>query len=127
MKTAALSLVLLFVAGVVAAQNAPTGNSATGNQGSSTSQVQTVRGCLSKTGDTYVLMGGAPVRQYRIVGGDIDSLKDKLGHTVEVTGPVGQKESGATTNGRYNSGSTTGVGYDTITAQTVKEVYANCS
>ena len=41
-----------------------------------------------------------------------EALKGKLGHTVEVTGPVGQKESGATTNGLYNSGSTTGVGYD---------------
>jgi hypothetical protein len=70
---------------------------------------------------------GAPVRQYRIVGGDTEALKGKLGHTVEVTGPVGQKESGATTNGLYNSGSTTGVGYNTITAQSVKEIYANCS
>ncbi len=74
-----------------------------------------------------MILGGAPVRQYRIVGGDTEALKGKLGHTVEITGPVGQQESGATTNGLYNSGSTTGVGYNTITAQTVKEVFANCS
>ena len=89
--------------------------------------VQTVRGCLSKTGNTYVLLGTTPLRQYRIVGGDVEALKHKLGHTVEITGAVGEKESGATTNGLYNSGSTTGVGYGTITVQSVKEVYANCS
>lgn len=127
MKIAAVNLVLLFVVGVAAGQNAQTGSSATANAENSAPQVQTVRGCLSKTGNTYVILGGNPVRQYRILGGDTEALKDKVGHTVEVTGPVGQKESGATTNGLYNSGSTTGVGYNTITAQTVKEVFANCS
>ncbi len=128
MRVAALNVVLLLASGVVIGQSTGTGNSAAQNTGNSPAPaVETVRGCLSKTGNTYVLLGGAPVRQYRIVGGDIEDLKHKLGHTVEVTGPVGQKESGATTNGLYNSGSTTGVGYNTITAQSVKEVFANCS
>ncbi len=126
MRVAALNVVLLLASGVVIGQS--TGNSAaqsTGNPAAPT--VQTVRGCLSKTGNTYVLLGGTPVRQYRIVGGDTEGLKHKLGHTVEVTGPVGEKESGATTDGLYNSGSTTGVGYSTITVQSLKEVFANCS
>lgn len=128
MKIAALSVVLFVVSGFSVGQSTGTGSSsAQSTENSNASNVQTVRGCLSKTGDTYVILGGHPARQYRIVGGDLSALKDKLGHTVEVTGPAGEKESGATTNGLYNSGSTTGVGYNTITAQSVKEVYANCS
>jgi hypothetical protein len=128
MRVAALNVVLLLASGVVIGQSTGTGNSAEPSAGNSAAPtVQTVRGCLSKTGNTYVLLGTTPVRQYRIVGGDVEALKHKLGHTVEITGAVGEKESGATTNGLYNSGSTTGVGYGTITAQSVKEVYANCS
>ncbi len=128
MKAAAFSVVLIVMSAVIAGQTSSSGSSSAQTSDSSNSaKLQTVRGCLSKTGDTHVILGGTPVRQYRIVGGDTEALKHKLGHTVEVTGPVGQKESGATTNGLYNSGSTTGVGYDTITAQSVKEVFANCS
>ena len=129
MRVDALNVALLLVSGALAGQSTGSGNSATPNADNSNSQqtVQTVRGCVSKTGNTYVLLGTTPLRQYRIVGGDVEALKHKLGHTVEITGAVGEKESGATTNGLYNSGSTTGVGYGTITAQSVKEVYANCS
>ncbi len=128
MKAAAFSVVLFVMSGFAAGQTGGSGSSsAQTSQTSNSPKLQTVRGCLSKTGNTYVILGGNPVRQYRIVGGDTEALKNKLGHTVEVTGAVGQKESGATTNGLYNSGSTTGVGYDTITAQSVKEVFANCS
>ena len=128
MKAAAFSVVLIVMSEVIAGQTSGSGgSSAQTSESSNSAKLQTVRGCLSKTGDTYVILGGNPVRQYRIVGGDTEALKHKLGHTVEVTGPAGQEESGATTNGLYNSGSTTGVGYDTITAQSVKEVFANCS
>ena len=88
--------------------------------------VQTIRGCLSMTGHSYVLLGGTPMRQFRVIGGDLAALKGKQNHTVEITGPVGRVESGASSNGNYGPGSTTGVGYDTIRAQSVKDVYGNC-
>jgi len=128
MRVAALNVVFLLASGAVIGQSTGMDNSAAQSTGNAPAPaVQTVRGCLSKTGNTYVLLGTTPLRQYRIVGGDVEALKHKLGHTVEITGAVGEKESGATTNGLYNSGSTTGVGYNTITVQSVKEVFANCS
>ena len=66
------------------------------------------------------------MRQYRITGGDIAAFKGKENRTVEVTGLVGEKESGASPNGHYGPGSTTGVGYDTIIAKSVKVVVDNC-
>ncbi len=127
MRAAALSVVLLLMSGAVAGQGTGAGNSAAASAGNSNqSTMQTVRGCLSQTDHTYVLLGTAPVRQYRIVGGDLEALKGKIGHTVEITGAVGNRESGASPNGMYNPGSTTGVGYATITAEGVKEIYANC-
>ena len=125
MKFAVLNLVLFLGVGVVAAQN---NKSATGNDGNNpkATNVQSVRGCLSETGNTYALLGGNPLRQYRITGGDLDALKDQIGHTVQITGPVGQVRSGASTNGMYGPGSTTGVGYDTIKAESVQEVASNC-
>ena len=105
MKVAVFSVVLFVMSGFTAGQTSGSGSSsAQTSESSNSAKLQTVRGCLSKTGNTYVILGGNPVRQYRIVGGDTEALKHKLGHTVEVTGPVGQQESGATTNGMYNSG-----------------------
>lgn len=86
MKTAALNLVLLPVAGVVAGQKAQTGGSATPTAESSPPSAQTFRGRLSKAGDTHVLLGG--LLSISDCGGDTEALKGKLGHTVEVTGPV---------------------------------------
>ena len=119
MRSAVLSVVLVAGGLLVAAQNPNSGNSG----GKAT---QTIRGCLSKTGNTYVILGGTPMRQYRIIGGDIAAFKGKENKTVEVTGLVGEKESGASTNGQYGPGSTTGVGYDTIIAKSVKVVVDNC-
>lgn len=124
MRSAVLSVVLLGVVLLacgpfVAAQNPNSGNSGT-------KTTQTIRGCLTKTGNTYVILGGTPMRQYRIIGGDIAAFKGKQNKTVEVTGLVGEKESGASTNGQYGPGSTTGVGYDTIIAKSVKVVVDNC-
>ena len=62
-----------------------------------------------------------------VIGGDIAAFKGKENKTVEVTGLVGERESGASTNGQYGPGSTTGVGYDTIIAKSVKVVVDNCS
>jgi hypothetical protein len=90
--------------------------------------LRTVVGCLSKTGDTYVITGGAPgPKQFRIVSGDVSWLKGKTGHTIKVVGIVGKNDALANQNGLYYEGSTTGVGYLTIEAQKISEVYGNCS
>ncbi|HMD42016.1 MAG TPA: hypothetical protein VKH45_02980 [Candidatus Acidoferrum sp.] len=90
--------------------------------------LRTVVGCLSKTAGTYVITGGAPgPKQFRIVSGDVSSLKGKLGHTFKVVGIVGKNDALANQNGLYNEGSTTGVGYLTIEAQKISQVYVNCS
>jgi hypothetical protein len=90
--------------------------------------LRTVVGCLSKTDDTYVIVGGAPgPKQFRIVSGDVSSLKGKIGHTIKVVGIVGKNDALANQNGLYNEGTTTGVGYLTIEAQKISQVYGNCS
>jgi hypothetical protein len=90
--------------------------------------LRTVVGCLSKTGDTYVITGGAPgPKQFRIVSGDVSSLKGKIGHTMKVVGIVEKNDALANQNDLYNEGSTTGAGYLTIEAQKISQVYGNCS
>lgn len=127
MKALILNLAILLIAGMLVAQTAPSAKAANGTERVNPQNVETVKGCLSKSGNTYALLGGNPVRQYRIVGGNIALLKGMEGHTVKITGVVGQKLSGASPNGMYNSGSTTGVGYDTITVEGVKPVAPTCS
>jgi hypothetical protein len=126
MKVIVLNFVFVLIAGALMAQNAPSNGGATGTERVNPQNVETVKGCLSKSGNTYALLGGNPVRQYRIIGGNVAALQGMQGHTVEVTGVVGEKISGASPDGMYNSGSTTGVGYDTITAESVKQIAANC-
>lgn len=69
MRSAVLGVVVL-VASVLpnAAHNA---NSA--KSGAKTTQ--TIRGCLSKTGNTYVILGYTPMRQYRIIVATSQRLK----------------------------------------------------
>jgi hypothetical protein len=89
---------------------------------------QTVSGCLSKTGNAYVITGGGPgPMQYRIDGGNTAALQGKLGHTVAVTGPVWDSSARSRMMQPYHAGSTTGVGYKLITADQVRDVGANCS
>jgi len=89
--------------------------------------LRTVVGCLSMTAGTYVVAGGAPgPKQFRIVAGDVSSLKGKIGRTVKVVGIVGKNDALANQNGLYNAGSTTGVGYLTIEAQKISEVSFSC-
>jgi hypothetical protein len=90
--------------------------------------LRTVVGCLSKTAGIYVITGGAPgPKQFRIMSGDVSPLKGKIGHTVKVVGIVGKNDALANQNDLYNEGSTTGVGYLTIEAEKIQEVYGNCS
>lgn len=90
--------------------------------------LRTVVGCLSKTAGSYVITGGAPgPKQFRIVSGDVSSLRGKLGHTIKVVGIIGKNDALANQNGLYNAGSTTGAGYLTIEAQKISQVYVNCS
>jgi len=123
-----LNVVLFLVCGAfIAAQSANPSQPATqASRSSSAGVMLTVRGCLSKTGNTYVILGGTPLRQYRVIGGTVADLKDKQNKIVEVKGLVGQKESGASENGQYGPGSTTGVGYDTIIVKSAKVVVDNC-
>jgi hypothetical protein len=125
MQSLILSIALGLMTSVAIGQATYPAQSSTENPNQH--NVQTMRGCLSKAGHTYALLGGNPVRQYRITGGDTAALKGKEGHTVEITGPVGEVTSGASTNGKYNAGTTTGVGYDTIKAESVKDVADTCS
>ncbi len=127
MKTfASICLAAITIAGGAWAQDAANGNrSETVPQDTG---LRTVVGCLSKTAGTYVITGGAPgPKQFRIVSGDVSSLKGKIGHTVKVVGMVAKNDALANQNGLYNEGSTTGVGYLTIEAQKISEVYGNCS
>src|SRR5579872_1443302 len=90
--------------------------------------LRTVVGCLSKTDKTYVITGGAPgPKQFRLVSGDVSSLRGKIGHTIEVVGTVSKNDALANQNGIYNEGTTTGAGYLTIDVQKIKQLYGNCS
>ena len=89
--------------------------------------VRTVEGCLSFTDHTYVITGGNRPRQFRIIGGNTDPLRGKLGHTVAVTGLVGNSNPEENATNPANEGTTTGVTYNTVMAQSVKDVAPNCS
>jgi hypothetical protein len=109
----------------VAPQTANPNNAATVRQHLG---LETVEGCLSRTAGGYVITGGAPgAKQFRIISGDTSMLKGKLQHTIKVVGIVGKNDPAENQNGIYNEGSTTGVGYLTIEAQKIKDVYGNCS
>ena len=91
-------------------------------------ELMTVVGCLSKTGHTYVITGGAPgPQEFRVTDGDTAMLKGKVGQTVEVAGMVGQSDPAKDAAPPYDEGSTTGVGYETIVAQRIKVMGGNCS
>lgn len=91
------------------------------------SHVQVVEGCLSKTANTYVITGGDQPRQYRITGGDVSALKGKIGHTVRVTGTLGESDGVENVVPPYNEGSTIGVTYSTIIMTSSRDISANCS
>jgi len=91
---------------------------------------QAVEGCLSKTAHTYVITGGDQPKQYRIIGGDpaaLKALKGKIGHTVRVTGELGQSDGVENVAPPFNEGSTTGVTYSTLVINSVRDRSSNCS
>jgi hypothetical protein len=89
---------------------------------------RTIEGCLSKTGDIYILTGGShrPM-QFRVDSNDTSWLKDQVGHTIKVVGTVTENNASANQNEPYNAGSTTGAGYLIVHAQKMTEVASNCS
>jgi hypothetical protein len=51
--------------------------------------LRTFRGCLSQTGNQYVLaVGGVAPRQYRLAGSNLAQLDGKAGHMVSITGTM---------------------------------------
>lgn len=90
--------------------------------------LETIVGCLSKyENGTFAIVGGNPgAKQFRIISGDVSSLKHADGQDVKVVGIVGKNDALANQNGLYNEGSTTGVGYLTIELQKVKVLGAHC-
>jgi hypothetical protein len=75
-----------------------------------------------------VITGVAPgPKQFRIIGGDTSMLKGKIGHTMRVVGLVSTNDPVENTITPPNEGTTTGVGYNTIVAQKIRQVYGNCS
>lgn len=134
MKNALLSIPIvffLFLNANAVAQNQSNDESWQGahsDKNSEKLELRTVVGCLSKTGKTYVILGGAPgPKQFRIVGGDTSALKGKIGQTVKVVGLVGKNDPYENILTPTNEGTTTGAGYNTIVAQKIKIVYGNCS
>jgi hypothetical protein len=130
-KSGLVCFTAICLGGTIATGSALAQEAMNGKQSESVPQptgLRTVVGCLSRTAGTYVLTGGAPgPKQFRIVAGDVSSLKGKIGHTIKVVGIVGKNDALANQNGLYNEGTTTGVGYLTIEAQKISEVYGNCS
>ncbi len=121
MRTAFFFTLPILLAASALAQDAQTSSSAPTN-------IRTVEGCLTKTNGQYVITGGAPgPKQFRIIGGDTSALKGQIERTVAVTGPVGVNDAEANMTEPYNEGTTTGVGWNTIIAQKVKVIHANCS
>ncbi|HUO16929.1 MAG TPA: hypothetical protein VMX38_18235 [Verrucomicrobiae bacterium] len=91
-------------------------------------QLMTVVGCLTKTGNTYVITGGSPgAQEFRIISGDTSMLKGKQEDTVKVIGMVGESNPAKDAAPPYNEGSTTGVGYETIAAQKITVLGGLCS
>jgi hypothetical protein len=90
--------------------------------------IRSVEGCLAYTGQTYVLavVSNGP-KQYRVWGGNTGALRTLVGHTVEVSGRAGKSTLLQSIALENPIDATTGVGYDTISADQVRDVVPNCS
>ncbi len=87
-----------------------------------------VQGCLAYNGVSYVLavVSNGP-KQYRVVGGNVDALRGKLGHTIEIDGMTGRNDPRKAIMNWDQREATTGVGWYTISADRVIDVTSNCS
>ena len=83
---------------------------------------RSISGCL------YIVnVVGEMPKQYRVMGGDITPFRGKVGHTVVVSGQAGKSDPREMILNYNMLDATTGVGYDTITAESVRDVLSNCS
>jgi hypothetical protein len=90
--------------------------------------LETIQGCLTKTGGVYTITGGGGNgKQFRIISGDTSAFKHAYGQDVQVVGIVAKNDPLENQNGLVNEGTTTGAGYLTIQAQKVKVIGAHCS
>ncbi len=89
---------------------------------------RSIEGCLAYNGVSYVVavVSDGP-KQYRVVGGDTALLRGKLGHTVEITGMGGKNNPQEMIMNWDMREATTGVGWYTITADSVRDITSNCS
>jgi hypothetical protein len=87
-----------------------------------------VEGCLAYNGVSYVLavVSNGP-KQYRVVGGDVEALHGKVGHTIEIDGVTGRNDPREMIMNWDQREATTGVGWYTISAERVRDVTSNCS
>lgn len=97
--------------------------------GTRTDGVQTVTGCLEKPAHGgYVITATTPEpTEFHVTGGNETALAAMQGHTVRVTGAVGQSNPQAQATSAPNAESTTGVAYRTIVAQQVHDVSGACN
>ena len=99
-----------------------------GNPGPEGQTFRKVEGCLAYNGVSYVLavVSNGP-KQYRVVGGNVEALRGKVGHTVEVDGMTARNDPREMVMNWDQREATTGVGWYTITADRVSDVTSNCS
>ncbi len=90
--------------------------------------LETVQGCLTKTGGLYTITGGGGNgKQFRIISGDTSVFKHAYGQDVEVVGIVAKNDALQNQNGLVNEGTTAGVGYLTIELQKAKVLGGHCN
>jgi len=133
MKTKSILLVLCFTFAAfltLAAQDDTSSNIPSQDSGTQTQapDFRRIEGCLAYNGVSYVLavVSNGP-KQYRVVGGDVEALHGKVGHTVEIDGSTGRNNPQAMIENWDQREATTGVGWYTITADQVRDVTSNCS
>ena len=87
-----------------------------------------IEGCLAFNGVSYVLavVSNGP-KQYRVVGGNVEQLRGKLGHTVQIEGMAAPSDPREMVMNWDMREATTGVGWYNITAEQVRNVTSNCS
>ena len=128
MKTKSICLLLFFISAAFLTSAAQE-NPAQPNKSQFLEQeFRQVQGCLAFNGVSYVLavVSNGP-KQYRVTNGNMEALRGKLGHTVEIDGMAGRNDPREMVLNWDQREATTGVGWNTITADRVKDVTSNCS